>query len=113
MATAKSIIGKPIKIGKLEFAQNDFPDQMNFNDAKEACTKLGDGWRLPDKDELNLLFKKKGKIDCFENFSYWSSTEILTDNGHPGAWYQNFIGYQTYTSLNYKTYVRAVRTIQK
>ena len=51
-----SIIGKPIKIGKLEVAQNDFPKTMFWNDAVKACTDLGKGWRLPTKDELNLLY---------------------------------------------------------
>jgi len=111
MATSKKIIGTPIKIGKLEIAQNDFPNQMNWNDAKDACTKLGDGWRLPDKDELDFLYKKKDEIGCFENFSYWSSTEHETDNGYPGAWHQNFIGKQSYSNISYTTYVRAVRTL--
>ena len=51
-----SIIGKPIKIGKLEVAQNDFPKTMFWNDTVKACTDLGKGWRLPTKDELNLLY---------------------------------------------------------
>ena len=30
-----SIIGKPVKIGNLLVAQNDFPNVMNWNDAKK------------------------------------------------------------------------------
>ena len=107
----QKIIGTPIKIGKVEFAQFDYPDQLDWNEAKAACAKLGNGWRLPDKDELNHLYNKKNKIDCFNSYSYWSSTEQVTDNGHPGAWYQEFTGRQTYTSIEYNTYFRAVRTI--
>ena len=59
---AKEIIGKPIKIGNLLVAQHDFPKTMNWNDAKKACAKLGAGWRLPTKDELNLLYQRKGLI---------------------------------------------------
>ena len=44
-----SIIGKSIKIGSLEVAQNDFPDSMTWDDAKKACAALGSGWRLPTK----------------------------------------------------------------
>ena len=104
-------IGKPFKISNLEVVQKDFPNVMNWNDAKEACTELGDGWRLPTKDELNQLYNKKNKIDCFKNYSYWSSTEQVTDNGYPGAWFQEFTGRQTYSAIEYATYFRAVRTI--
>ena len=32
---AKEIIGKPIKIGNLFVAENDFPETMNWEDAKK------------------------------------------------------------------------------
>jgi len=60
-----SIIGKPIRIRNLEVAQNDFPKEMTWYDAKKACTDLGNGWRLPTKDELNLLYINKDKIGGF------------------------------------------------
>jgi len=71
----KFIIGIPITFGNLEVAQYDYPSVMTWRDAKIACAKLGNGWRLPNKDELNILYKNKDKIGGFANSSYWSSTE--------------------------------------
>jgi len=102
------IIGTPIKIGTLEVAQNDFPDSMMWSDAIKACADLGSGWRLPTKDELNLLYENKGKIDFVEHKHYWSSTE---DINVKRAWRQGFhVGSQAiYHKYNYN-YVAAVRT---
>jgi hypothetical protein len=70
---AKEIIGKPVKIGNLLVAENDFPKEMNWDDAKKACRTLGKGWRLPSQIESNILFQRKSK---FENVSesgyYWN-----------------------------------------
>ena len=48
---AKEIIGKPVKIGRLLVAENDFPELLNFEDGKKACRTLGKGWRLPSISE--------------------------------------------------------------
>ena len=89
-AAAPKIIGTPIKIGNLEVAQNDFPKWMNWDEANSACEGLGNGWRLPTKDELNLICENYKKIDSaapyderylIENYdrinisgTFWSST---------------------------------------
>ena len=103
---AKEIIGKPIKIGNLVVAQNDFPKLMNWVDAKRACAALGKGWRLPTKEELNILYQNKDKIGGFAYDYYWSSTE----DGSGSAWVQNFgngnLGY------GYKFYPYCVRAIR-
>ena len=63
-------------------------------------------WRLPTKDELNLIFLQKESIGGFIDTYYWSSTEV--DNG--GAWDQNFgDGSQYGTNEDYANSVRAVR----
>ena len=62
---AKEIIGKPIKIGNLLVAQNDFPKIMKWDVANAACAKLGKGWRLPTKEELNILNQKRDAIGGF------------------------------------------------
>jgi hypothetical protein len=83
---AKDIIGKPIKIGNyLLVAQNDFPIGMIWDDANKACAALGDEWRLPTQDELNILYQNKDKIGGFSNNFFWSST-VYSDN-MPGYQY--------------------------
>jgi hypothetical protein len=82
---------------------------MNWHEAVEVCKKLGKGWRLPTKDELNFLYENKEEIGGFGGFAnngYWSSTEL----DYFIAWRQNFFtGLQlSYIKLNTNS-VRAVR----
>ena len=104
---ALSTLGKPIRIGSIEVAQNYFPKIMDWDDAVKACTDLGNGWRLPTKYELNLMYLNKDKIGDFANSWYWSSTEYSNGN----AWCQYFVGGTADTyAKNYGCYVRAVRS---
>jgi hypothetical protein len=114
---AKEIIGKPFKIGNLLVAENDFPEAMNWDDAKEACRALGKSWRLPSKTELNILYKNRKKIGGFSDYFYWSSTEPIRGI----VWQQYFYnGCQSLEDIRYglasdsppTLYVRAVRTIK-
>ena len=85
----RKIIGEPFRVGNLIVAQNDFPKSRNWDYANKACTKLGDGWRLPTKDELNFLYQNIDKVPrFFRSFygdSHWSSSEVDLNN----AWYIN------------------------
>ena len=81
---------------------------MNWDDAMKACEGLGNGWRLPSKEELNAMYEqlhKQGKGN-FKNEWYWSSSQ--NDSG--GAWVVYFdpgnVGNYG-KGLNYQ--VRAVR----
>lgn len=74
-----SLIGKTIRIGNLEIAQYDLPYQMAWNDAVTGCANLGDGWRLPTKAELMLLYQYKYQIKGLVNDYYWSSVEYDKD----------------------------------
>lgn len=106
---AKKIIGKPIKIGNFLVAQNDFPEQINWEDAKKACRSLGKGWRLPTRAELNILYNNRKKIGGFilDNY-YWSSTELDDES----AFNQDFTdGNQSDGYKRYKEYVRAIKSI--
>jgi len=79
---------------------------MNWYEAVEVCKKLGPGWRLPTKDELNMLYKNKEEIGGFSSIYYWSSTEFVNYY----AWIQDFnFGYQSNYFKNASNYVRAVR----
>ena len=113
-----SIIGKSIKIGKLVIAQNDFSNDKNiggkvdWREATEACKILGNGWRLPTKAELNILFKNKDKIGGFKNDYYWSSTENNQQYGQYGVWLKEFNGgYEEDYSISSKYYARPVRSL--
>jgi len=101
-----NIIGNPIKIGNLLVAQFDFPNKMNWEDATKSCSSLGNGWRLPTKNELNILYSNLGKIGDVGDDGYWTSTE----NGIERAWRQYLFkeGY-SYDDVKYGSgFVRAV-----
>ena len=105
----EDIIGKPIKIGDLEVAEQDFADTMKWNDAIKACLELGEGWHLPTKEELNLLYINKDKIGGFETYGYWSSTE----NSKKTAWIQSFsVGFDFAEGIHKTFSVRAVRALK-
>lgn len=72
-----NIIGNPIRFGSLFIAQYDFPELMNSKDAKKACESLGDGWRLPTLNELNIIYRNKNKLTGLREQWYWSSKESL------------------------------------
>ena len=66
----------------ISIAENHSTAGKNFTD-----------WRLPTKNELNLLYVQRNVVGGFDEFLYWSSTENGTDIGK--AWYQRFAnGYQ-------------------
>lgn len=65
----------------------------SWNEAIKACNHLGDDWRLPSKDELNLLRIKKSVLKRKMKYNsngdpigddvngiYWSSTECYNDS---------------------------------
>jgi len=105
---AKEIIGKPITIGNLHIAQYDFEEKMTWEKAKAKCYRLGKGWRLPTKNELNVMYKNKDRIGGFALYVYWSSTE----GDFNGAWAQYFTdGFQDFNDKNFPGYVRAVRSL--
>jgi len=105
----KNIIGNPVKIEKLEVAQYDFPKEMNWEDAKKACEALGQGWKLPSKDELDFLYQNRDAIGRFTSRYYWSST--VTKNGD--AWKQSFnSGKQYYVFIKNGKGVYNVRAVR-
>ena len=72
--------------------------------------RTGD-WRLPDKEELNLMYRnlhKKG-LGNFDNEFYWSSSE----SSSRGAWDQDFNdGDQDISAKGTPAQVRAVRSFK-
>ena len=97
-----------IKIGDLEVMVEDLGlRMMDWDEAKKACENLGGGWRLPTKEELNILYENKDKIGADASYNYWSSTE--DDNG--SAWTQLFFnGFQVTQKMKY--YFNAIRVVR-
>jgi hypothetical protein len=60
----------------------------NETTAASVAAAYGPGWYLPSKDELNMLYAQKaaGVVGGFDNFFYWSSSQINSGN----AWNQDF-----------------------
>ena len=82
--------------------------EMEWDDAMKACAALGDGWRLPTRVELLLMYENKDVVGGFASNGYWSSTEY--DN--VSAWVQFFLyGNQFLNVKGGNYYVRAVKTI--
>jgi len=82
--------------------------QHNWEDAKKICAVMGDGWRLPTREELHLIWLNRKSIGSFAAAYYWSSSENLSGN----AWSQGFAFGSHSTSYKYSAYyVRAVRNI--
>jgi hypothetical protein len=118
----KHIIGTPYKLDDMQVAQYDFPNSMTYEDAKYVCSKLGEGWRLPTKYELNNIYQNKDQIKGFvsqlqilndseyytdPNIYYWSDTEY--DELY--VWIQGFTN--TTIAITKKSsylFVRAVNT---
>lgn len=79
--------------------------EHNWEDAKKVCEDLGDGWRLPTREELHLMWLNRENIGGFAAAYYWSSSEY----GNGLAWYQYFGSGFQFNDDKYGTYyVRAV-----
>jgi hypothetical protein len=101
------IVGKPIKIDRIEVTKFNFKEEMNWDDANFQCNNLGNGWRLPNRLELNILFNNKEKIGGFNKSNYWSATPTGLY-----YYYQDFVmGYKSPADKNMKFFVRPVRNI--
>jgi hypothetical protein len=93
--------------------------RMSYDDAVEACSKLGDGWRLPTVQELLSIVdytRYRPAIDV-ERFpdtksgAYWSSTPVAWASR--AAWFVDFsYGVSSDFSRDYNyAFVRAVRSV--
>jgi hypothetical protein len=90
----KSVIGKTYNLNGLEIAQFDFSEPMTYDEAIKACSELGDGWRLPTKEEMEEIYENKSKLGGFispvyvtdnsdffmdKNVYYWSGSSYGSD----------------------------------
>jgi len=108
----------------LNISETDIKQELNYYDAQKACTNLGEEWRLPTLDELDMIFKVSKENytsnfgNNFANTYYWTSTEYNRFN----AWVllpkddSNFYGkysekdfYKQFFGKSNKFNVRAVK----
>lgn len=60
----------------LEVANKDLPGLLNFEETQSACDSMGEGWRLPEREELQAMRMQlhRKKQGDFQNKWYWSAT---------------------------------------
>ena len=109
----KEPIQEPILCSNPEMLFEVYPihfRKTNWEDAMKACADLGDGWRLPTRLELLLMYNNQDELGGFALDYYWSSTEF----DYLDAWGQSFGGggQSSFNKYGY-LYVRAVRDIKK
>jgi hypothetical protein len=99
---SNSIVGKKIIIGKLQIAEQEFSYKMTYENAVIECGKLGKGWRIPTKEELNIMYKNRLKTGGFNMDDgmqvvkgYWTSTKEEGGN-------KVFCGNLTKTNLEFE-----------
>ena len=90
--------------------------KCDWSTARSWCAKLGHGWRLPSKEELLVICRKKSAVnqalsdngyEVLSNDWYWSSN--LYDEHF--AWYVGMrSGYTLNGKKNFNYCVRAVTT---
>jgi hypothetical protein len=106
-------IENSITIGNLEIMKSDL-GVMNWPEAKEKVSKLGNGWRLPKIGDLIILFENIEKIDGLNTTYYWGINEDTeSDSENITAWRFNMSnGEQLLDQFEWNTRygVRVVRT---
>jgi hypothetical protein len=108
-------------IGNLEIMKKDLEGTMYLPDAEKIATDKGDGWRVPNIEELKLLYKNRFEIGGFnndrniDNTIYMSSTEAYGDGVYRDIFVLSFIdgeiGYDFYAKGGGQK-VRLIRTIK-
>lgn len=102
-----------------DIAQHDFPNEMTYSEAVAACSKLGEGWRLPSYEEYEII-QKNSKLYSLEklrcgldwNKRYYWTNQLSPANYKPGQVLVYDV--RTYEDNIYqnkfeKFYVRAVK----
>lgn len=84
-------------------------EPMNWVDAKEKSKEIGRGWRLPNNQELIMIFNNKHLFSDFRCCEYWSSETKALIGGSDGAFTINLYGRSSYYDLNNKFNVIFVR----
>lgn len=96
---------------KLVLADADLDDTFSFDDADNACKKLGTGWRLPNNEEFLLIYNElhlnnKGNFDT--GIYYWTATEKDDSNAYL---FDFSTGELDYSQKYARSLVRPIKTI--
>ena len=94
----------------LEAAPKDLRGEHSWQEAMDTVASLSGGWRLPTKDELNLMYVNLHKqgLGGFASAWYWSSSQY----NYGSAWFQGFSDGNQDGYYKYGVYrVRAVRAL--
>ena len=84
-------------VNDLEFGK--LLEDSTWQDALDWAASLGDGWRLPTKEELEAICHSDRKDEYATNGYFWSSSSYVYDTND--AWYVHF--YNGYVDYDYKT----------
>ena len=107
-----------VEIDGIDFiiATEDLPLELKWDKAVKYAIDLGDGWRLPTKDELNIMFINRDSIGKFGVSTYWSSSEIDINHFIFGemkcAWAQTFFLHGIQHELEKKKHKCPVRLVK-
>ena len=110
------------RIGNLEVMNKDL-GKMNWDDAMKEVAELGNGWRLPTKEEcLKILYPNQSKILNLKDIEgYWTSDETVSpyDTSQENFEYAYYFHFGVPQLASYYKnrkhalhYVRAVRDIK-
>ena len=111
---ASDIIGTVIKIGNLEIAEFDLNKidgvSLTLPKAQSLVKKLGKGWRIPTREELNILHQNVSVLSNIKTNDFYMSSETF---GSKYVWVQNLgNGKEEYFTSGSQAYlVRPVKTI--
>jgi hypothetical protein len=90
-------------VGNLEFSET-LPDKYTWR--KMTTTEWPDGWALPKRWELLMLYEEEPK--SHDNKFYWSASPMTNKGDH--AWGVFFVDGSDYTGFSsHQLWVRLVR----
>ncbi|MTE25496.1 hypothetical protein [Winogradskyella ouciana] len=96
-----------------EIASEDLPEKLDFENALNLISETDDRWRLPNIEELNLMFKLHSKaVGNFKYDTYISSEGINNYNYKSKSFIDGSIrNGSSYKKPPFKNRVRLIRNI--
>jgi hypothetical protein len=76
-------------------AEKDYAKDLGWDDAIKISATIGEGWRLPSKEELQEVYLNKEKLNLKSEAAYWSASET-----EDAKTQRNFLGFSKGKSKN-------------